>query len=230
MRIYALCDGQRARTGYYGVQIILRREQTAHIMHLSSGGRRHLMKRKMACYAASVALAGLVAAAIPAPAFAKDAATCVSSEEAAAFQMRDLQSRLMVAALSCNQLTAYNSFMERFRPTLSSAGLRLVSYYKRTGGGEPALNRHLTEMANAAGLLRAEAPEQYCGDTWAMFLLLEDEPTGLPTMAAKYTPAVAQCSAPDADVNAPVKVLAPEIVPLPTTPTGAPVVKAAATN
>jgi hypothetical protein len=188
------------------------------------------MKSTMAGYAASVALAGLVAAAIPAPAFARDAATCVSSEEAAAFQMRDLQSRLMVAALSCNQLTAYNSFMERFRPTLASAGRQLVSYYQRTGGGEPALNRHLTEMANAAGLSRAEAPEQYCGETWAMFLLLEDEPAGLSTMAAKYTPAVSQCSVPDADANAPVKVMAPDVVPLPATPNGAPVVKAAATN
>lgn len=182
------------------------------------------MKRRMARYAASVALAGLVAAAVPQPAFAKDASPCVSSDEAAAFQMRDLQSRLMVAALSCNQLTAYNTFIERNRPTLTSAGKQLVAYFQRTGGGEPALNRHLTELANAAGLSRASAPEQYCGDTWAMFLLLEDEPTGLSTMAAKYTPAIAQCSAPGA-VSAPVNAAAPDVVPA--TPTGAPVVKAA---
>jgi hypothetical protein len=198
------------------------------------------MKRKIAGCAAGVALAGFVAAAAPQPAFAKDAANCVSSEESAAFQMRDMQSRLMVAALSCNQLTAYNTFMEHFRPTLASAGRQLIAYYQRTGGGEPALNRHLTEMANAAGLSRAEAPEQFCGETWAMFLLLEDEPTGLSTMAAKYTPSLSQCSVPDADVNAPIKVLAPEAspapallpapAPLPATPTGAPVVKAAAST
>ena len=41
-------------------------------------------------------------------------------------------------------------------------------------------------MANAAGLSRAEAPEQFCADTWAMFLLLENEPEGLPSMAAKH--------------------------------------------
>lgn len=186
------------------------------------------MKRELAGYAASVALAGLVAAAVPATAYAKDAANCVSSDEAAAFRMRDLQSRLMVAALSCNQLTAYNTFVERFRPTLASAGKRLVSYYQRTGGGEPALNRHLTELANAAGLSRAEAPEKYCGDTWAMFLLLEDEPAGLPTMAAKYTPSVAQCSAPDTGVNAPVKAAAPAVEPAPVKPAGTPVVKASA--
>ena len=190
------------------------------------------MNRNLARYAASVALAGLVAAAVPATAFAKDAANCVSSDEADAFRMRDLQSRLMVAALSCNQLTAYNTFVERFRPSLASAGKQITAYHKRTGGGEAALNRHMTELANAAGLSRAEAPEKYCGDTWAMFLLLEDEPSGLPTMVAKYQPGVAtpaQCSMQDAPANAPVTVMAPAAPAAPALPT-APVVKASTTN
>lgn len=159
------------------------------------------MNRKLACHAASVALAALVAAGVPSVAAAKDVATCVSSDEAAALRLRDLQSRLMVAALSCNQQVAYNTFVEKFRPSLTSAGQQIVAYFKRTGGGEPALNRHLTQLANAAGLARAEEPEQYCGDTWAMFLLLEEEPQGLPSMAAKFAPGVdvpAQCSAPEA--------------------------------
>ena len=184
------------------------------------------MNRKIAGYAACVALAGVVAAAVPATAFAKDVANCVSSDEAQAFRLRELQSRFMVAALSCNQLTAYNTFVERFKPTLASAGKRMIAYYERTGGGETALNRHLTQLANAAGLSRAESPENYCGDTWAMFLLLEDEPTGLPSMAAKYTPGVAQCS-PAAETPASVEA-APELAPA--APIGAPVVKASATN
>ncbi|MBX7201252.1 MAG: hypothetical protein K1X51_17935 [Rhodospirillaceae bacterium] len=177
------------------------------------------MNRKMACRALSVALAGLIAAGMPSAAFAKDAANCVSSDEAAALRLRDLQSRLMVAALSCNQQAAYNSFVEKFRPSLTSAGLQIVAYFKRTGGGEPALNRHLTQLANAAGLSRAEKPEQYCGDTWTMFLRLEEEPQGLPTMAAMFAPGVAvpaQCSAPDA----PLEAIAP----------AAPVLKAATAN
>ncbi len=160
------------------------------------------MNRKLANYAASVALAMVVAAGTPAA--AKDAANCVSGEEAAAFRLRDLQSRFMVAALSCNQQTAYNGFVEKFRPSLTSAGQQMVSYFKRIGGGEPALNRHLTQLANSAGLSRAQEPEQYCGDTWTMFLRLEEEPQALPTMAAKYAPGAAvpaQCGAsPDAPV------------------------------
>lgn len=168
------------------------------------------MNRKVAHRALSVAFAGLIAAGLPSVAIAKDAANCVSSDEAAAFRLRDLQSRFMVAALSCNQQTAYNTFVEKFRPSLTSAGQQIVAYFKRTGGGDPALNRHLTQLANAAGLSRAEEPEQYCGDTWAMFLLLEDEPQGLPTMAAKYAPGVAlpaQCSAPDAPLEPAAPVL-----------------------
>ena len=189
------------------------------------------MNRTLARTAASAALAAVLAAAVPATAFAKDAA-CVSADEAEAFRMRDLQSRFMVAALSCNQLTAYNSFIERYRPTLASAGKQIAAYFQRTGGGEPALNRHMTELANAAGLSRAEEPEQYCGDTWAMFLLLEDEPSGLPTMAAKYRPGVvtpAQCNMQEAPTNAPITVLAPVAPTAPSVPT-APVVKASTAN
>lgn len=187
------------------------------------------MNRNLARCAASVALAGFVAAAVPATVLAKDAATCVSSDEADAFRMRDLQSRLMVAALSCNQLTAYNTFIERFRPTLASAGKQIAAYHQRTGGGEAALNRHMTQLANAAALSRAEAPEQYCGDTWAIFLLLEDEPSGLATIAAKDQPGVAtpaQCGMQDAPVNAPVNAMAPAAPALPS----APMVKGSTTN
>lgn len=169
------------------------------------------MNRKLAGYAASVALAMLVAAGTTAA--AKDVATCVSSQEADAMRLRDLQSRLMVAALSCNQQTAYNGFVEKFRPSLTLAGQQIVAYFQRTGGGEPALNRHLTQLANAAGLARAEEPENYCGDTWAMFLLLEEEPQGLSAMAAKYVPGVAmpaQCNVPEVPAQqAPIEAAAP---------------------
>ncbi len=168
------------------------------------------MNRKLASTAASVALAMLVAAGTTAA--AKDVAACVSSQEADAMRLRDLQSRLMVAALSCNQQAAYNGFVEKFRPSLTLAGQQIVSYFKRIGGGEPALNRHLTQLANAAGLARAEEPESYCGDTWAMFLLLEEEPQGLSTIAAKYVPGVAmpaQCGAPEAPAQAPIEAAAP---------------------
>jgi hypothetical protein len=161
------------------------------------------MKRAWGCYAARVALAGFVAAAAPV-AYANDAARCASAQEADAFELRALQSRLMVAALSCNQQAAYNTFVEKFRPTLTSAGHAMQSYYARTGGGETALNRYVTSLANAAGLSRAEKPQDFCSETWTMFLLLQDEPDELPTIAAKHDMSTAdrphECAAP-ADVS-----------------------------
>lgn len=129
----------------------------------------------------AAAVCGIMNAA--APASAADLSTCATVQEAAAFSLRHLQSRLMVAALSCNQRDAYNNFVETFRPPLADAGAGLISYFQRSGGGQTALNRHITELANVAGLYRASDPEGFCRETWNMFLLLEDEPNKLESQA-----------------------------------------------
>jgi len=144
-----------------------------------------MISKKWSYRAARAAVAALVVLAAPVASHAADF-QCVSREESEAFQLRQLQSRLMVAALSCNQSIAYNAFVQHYQPRLAAAGNSLRSYFQRTGGGEPALNRHITALANVAGLSRAEAPENFCGDTWTMFLLLEDEEEQLPIIAAKH--------------------------------------------
>ncbi|MGE4065057.1 MAG: hypothetical protein AB7E79_16955 [Rhodospirillaceae bacterium] len=131
--------------------------------------------------------AAAVCAAMPAlPAYAGDLSICMTRQEATAFSLRQLQSRLMVAALSCNQRDAYNNFVETFRPPLADAGAGLISYFQRTGGGQTALNRHITELANVAGLYRAEDPEGFCQETWNMFLLLEEDPAALEAQAVAH--------------------------------------------
>ncbi len=150
-----------------------------------------ITKTLTAC-AVGIAVAALVPLAVPAPAQASELQKCASTDEADAFRLRHLQSRLMVAALACNQQAAYNTFVEHFRPRLTAAGADIVGYFKRAGG-EAALNRHITALANAAGLSRAEDPEAYCAETWTMFFLLEDDPMDLPVVAAAHAlPAVAQ--------------------------------------
>jgi len=134
--------------------------------------------------AGAVVAWGMMAAAIPVQ--AGDLTTCMTAAEADAFQLRHLQSRLMVAGLACNQRDAYNNFVQEFRPPLAGAGASLIHYFQRTGGGQTALNRHITDLANAAGLYRAEDPEEFCEDTWNMFLLLEEDPYNLPAVAASH--------------------------------------------
>lgn len=118
------------------------------------------------------------------PARAGDLPKCVSAKEAEAFSLRHLQSRLMVAGLACNQRDAYNSFIQAFQPPLAAAGGDLIAYFKRTGGGQAALNRHVTELANVAGLHRAADPQAFCQETWTAFLQLQDAPADLGRHAA----------------------------------------------
>ena len=142
-------------------------------MHVTS------MKRAMRVAAALVA----VSMAAPCVAQAAETLKCASVEEGDAFRLRHLQSRLMVAALGCNQQAAYNTFVDHFRPTLVSAGGKITDYFKRVGGGQSALNQHITELANAAGLSRAEDPATFCKQTWEMFWLLEQDPQTLTKIA-----------------------------------------------
>jgi hypothetical protein len=108
---------------------------------------------------------------------------CVRSDEVEAFTLRHLQSTLMVAALSCNQRDAYNSFVLQFQDQLATAGRKLAAYFDRGGGGKLGLNKYVTEVANTAGLSRASDPQGFCEKTWEAFLKLQEEPQMLYALA-----------------------------------------------
>ena len=113
-----------------------------------------------------------------------DTLPCATASETQAFQVRNLQSQFMVAALACNQREAYTNFVEGFRPVLVSAGDRLVKYFERIGRGQSAINQHVTDLANAAGLERAAQPSAYCSKTWELFWKLDQSPLNLASVAA----------------------------------------------
>src|SRR5690349_5451346 len=77
---------------------------------------------KAAAVVAAMGTAAPVMAAVP----------CANRTELEAIQIRHLQSRLMVAALSCNQQKAYNDFVTAFQPELTAHGTQLVAYFNRT--------------------------------------------------------------------------------------------------
>lgn len=120
-----------------------------------------------------------VVAAMGAAAPALAVVPCANRTELEAIQIRHLQSRLMVAALSCNQQKAYNDFVTAFQNELTAHGTQLVAYFNRTKQGTAALNKAVTDLANAAAKLRAQNPEGFCGATWTQFWKLSEEPEGL---------------------------------------------------
>jgi hypothetical protein len=108
---------------------------------------------------------------------------CASEEEAHGFHLRHLQTRLMVAALSCNQKEAYNSFMAQFMTEMTKGGKALQTYFQRTGLGTPALNKHVTDLANGAALYRSADPNGYCAAAWSVFWDLQQKPDELGNLA-----------------------------------------------
>jgi hypothetical protein len=119
-------------------------------------------------------LAAGVAAFAAGPALAQ----CASGPEAVALQMRTLQTRLMVAALTCDARADYNAFVGRFRPVLARNGRLLVSYFDRTHGraGKQELNRFVTQLANAASAVSIEDRGAFCAEAEATFARLADMP------------------------------------------------------
>lgn len=131
---------------------------------------------------------------------AAQAATCATRAEIEALQMRHLQSRFVVAALSCGQQQAYNAFVARFQPELAISGQQLIGYYRKAKGGTAALNEAVTELANAAAKLRAEDPQGFCTTTWNLFWSLDRKPERLTDAAAENlmyaVPMPSQCQDP----------------------------------
>ncbi len=99
----------------------------------------------------------------------------------------------MTAPLAAQAAETLNcASLEETDATLVSSGNKITDYFKRIGGGQTALNQHITELANAAGLLRAEDPANFCKKTWELFWLLEQDPRTLTKIAEANTLATLQ--------------------------------------
>ena len=92
------------------------------------------------------------------------AARCVEPAEKSAFEIRALQSQLMLAALTCGQQDEYNTFVRRHQRDLSDAYQQIASYFGRIYGsaGQQQLDSYITNLANdhsQAGISRGSS---YC--------------------------------------------------------------------
>jgi len=108
-------------------------------------------------------VAAVVGLALTLPTLA-NAAPCVAPNELAPLQVRMLQTELMVAALTCNQRTDYNSFITHFQPQLSSQGKSLQSFFKQKygAGSAKALNGFVTRIANESSRRGMLKRGQFC--------------------------------------------------------------------
>ena len=114
---------------------------------------------------------------------------CNDSRQMAAFHVRQLQTDLMVASLSCRAETEYNAFVERFQPVLKVHGKTLkANFNKRFGSSAKAeLNDYVTTLANLSSIDSISAGTQYCAQSRAAFeAILALEPGALASFAAEW--------------------------------------------
>ncbi len=92
---------------------------------------------------------------------------CASESEKQAMVIRSFQSYLMVAAVACNQASAYNTFMTKNQAMLSAQGNNLKGYFHRVyGRGDKQLNDFITSLANAWSQIHMSDMGGYCRGTW----------------------------------------------------------------
>ena len=88
--------------------------------------------------------AGLLSAGVAA------ARPCASPADVTALDVASLKSKLMVTALTCNQQSSYNDFVQRFRPDLTVHERALHTYFVHQAGGRAQREQddYITSLAN----------------------------------------------------------------------------------
>jgi len=115
-------------------------------------------------------LIGGLAAFVAGPAIAQ---TCLQPAERTAFDVRALQSKLMVAALSCSQDAAYNAFVRKFQGELAASYRDIQGHFRRTAGNahQRELDGFITQLANAHSQDGIRAGSQFCPLVTPLFQL-----------------------------------------------------------
>lgn len=117
-----------------------------------------VLKRAAAAMLALTAMTGQLAA----------APRCATPLDVAAFRSAAVQQQLMVAALTCHDLEAYNRFVIAYRPELQKSDNDLKSYFIRQGS-EAAYDTFKTKLANLSSLSDIANGPAYCDNAASAF-------------------------------------------------------------
>lgn len=119
------------------------------------------------------------------------AASCARPQEVAALRTAALQQHLMVAALTCHDVVAYNRFVISHQSELRNSDRALMNYFLRQNGhgGDDAYNAYKTVLANDSSLLSLH-DSRFCANAKATFELTLDRNTPLAELAQERPSAV----------------------------------------
>jgi hypothetical protein len=117
----------------------------------------------------ALSLAGVMLAG---SAFAAPQTKCAKPEEVTAIQTAAIQQELMVAALTCNQITNFNAFQTGFSRELQASDATLHKMFKRIFGnrpGEDQFHAFKTRMANDSSIRSIHDNPGYCHEADTVF-------------------------------------------------------------
>lgn len=123
------------------------------------------------------------------------AAGCMTADEAAAEQVRRLQTTLMVGALQCRNAPelrvreTYNSFIKRYGASISAHNRILTRYFQRTEGEafQRVMDSHITQLANSVSRL-GHSERGFCEKVAGLGQSsLSSAPSDIVTLAQKNT-------------------------------------------
>ena len=96
---------------------------------------------------------------------------CARAPDLVALQVAALQQQLMVAALTCDDVSLYNSFVTAYQKDLVASDEALQAFFDRFGSeeGTPAYHSFKTKMANIYSARSASDKNRYCANVRATF-------------------------------------------------------------
>ncbi len=112
-------------------------------------------------------IAGLVAASIATPAFA----SCIQPSEKPGFEIRALQSQLMVVALTCSREDDFNRFVLQNRGVLVGAYNDVQRHFRRVSGGawQRQIDAYITNAANSHSQVGISQGSLFCSNQAQLF-------------------------------------------------------------
>jgi hypothetical protein len=112
-------------------------------------------------------MTGLLAASLATPAFAQ----CMQPTEKPGFDIRALQSQLMVLALTCSQTDDYNRFVTQNRAVLTGAYNDVQRHFRRVAGNawQRQIDAYITNTANGHSQSGISQGSLFCSNQAQLF-------------------------------------------------------------
>lgn len=128
------------------------------------------------------------------------AAPCLDWQQSRALAAKAVQTRLMVAALSCGLRDPYNEFVVKFDLELVEHSSTLMSWHRQNYGadGDRAFHNLMTRIANEASADNVSASREFCrlaAETFKFYLTTASDSIAamLPASATARRFGVATC-------------------------------------